>query len=928
MTDESLLAQLAEEFTRKVREGQLPDVEEYGRRYPQLAGRIRELLSTLVLLEEAAAAKRNASSDQTPTKSPQAGSPQEGTSAHAQRFVAGAVLTGRYRIISLLGKGGMGEVYRAEDLKLAQSVALKFLPESLAVDGAALARLYREVNIARQVSHPNVCRVYDIGETPAEHFLSMEYIDGEDLATLLRRIGRLPVEKAIEIGCQICAGLASIHETGVLHRDIKPSNIIIDRRGRVRITDFGLASVADQIREISCAGTPAYMAPEQLHGGKLSEKTDIYALGLVLYEMFTGRRAHSPADGENLGGRQDGAEPTPPSAIVRDLDPKVERLILRCLHKNPQERPSAKEIGTALGGKDLIAAALAAGEIPSPEMVAAAGREDGWRPWLAWACLAFVILGIATAFVLSPKYFLFQRVRLEKPPAVMVEKAQDILRKIGYRETPVDSAFGFESDEEYFQYVRSHNRSPSRWDWLPDSALQFWYRQSQGVLARESMIPSLFHPVFGVTYYDPQPTIAGEACVWLDRRGRLTYLEVLPPEVDKSAGTPGVPDWSILFREAGLDPAKWTAAEPTWTPMGYADTRAAWQGVLPARPEIAMRIEAAAYKGKPVFWRLIGPWGGVPSRTASAPSSMGQKMVDIIAVSIMAALMIGGALIARRNLRKGIGDRRGAGRLAFLIFALMGIVWIFSEHHVPTMHELYLFSLFAGSALLTSVQLWFWYIALEPLVRRRWPVSLTSWSRLLSGRFRDPLVGRDLLIGCAIGVIYILLDHLSFLVPDWLGVPHPEPDASRPEIFAGARAVIPIVCSAPIRAAEFGLLILFILFLLRLLLRSQWAATAVFLAFFATLSALGSESPLLGGIFGALVWGLPLLSLVRFGLLATTAGIFTCFILEWFPVTMQLSAWYSGMGLLGAGLVLILTVAAFRISLADRPLFGRPLLED
>ena len=448
------------------------------------------------------------------------------------------------------------------------------------------------------------------------------------------------------------------------------------------------------------------------------------------------------------------------------------------------------------------------------------------------------------------------------------------------------------------------------------------------MLEREEMIPSFFHPVFGVTYDDPQPTIAGEASVWLDRRGHLTYLEVLPPEVDKSAGTPQTPDWSILFREAGFDPAKWTAADPIWTPCGYADTRAAWKGVLPGRPEIAMRIEAAAYRGKPTFWRLIGPWGGIPSRASSGPPSIGQKITDIIAVSIMAALMIGGALIARRNLRKGIGDRRGAGRLASLTFGLMALVWIFSEHHVPTIHEFYLFSLFAGSALLISVQLWFWYIALEPLIRRRWPMSLTSWSRLLSGRFRDALVGRDLLIGCVVGVIYVLLDHLSFLIPDWIGAPHAAPYASRTEVFVGARALIPIACSAPVRATEFGLLILFILFLLRVLLRKQWAATLVFLAFFAAMGALDSESPILGGILGALEWALPLLVVLRFGLLATTTGIFAYNILSWFPLTMQLSAWYSGMGLLGAGLVLILSLVAFRTSLSDRPLFGRSLLED
>ena len=132
------------------------------------------------------------------------------------------MLAERYRIVALAGKGGMGEVYRAEDLKLGQTVALKFLPEELAGDAAALARFHREVRVARQVSHPNVCRVFDIGETGGLAFLSMEYVDGEDLGSLLRRIGRLPQDKAVEIARQMCAGLAAAHEFGVLHRDLKP----------------------------------------------------------------------------------------------------------------------------------------------------------------------------------------------------------------------------------------------------------------------------------------------------------------------------------------------------------------------------------------------------------------------------------------------------------------------------------------------------------------------------------------------------------------------------------------------------------------------------------------------------------------------------------------------------------------------------------
>ena len=158
------------------------------------------------------------------------------------RFLPGAMVAGRYRINGLIGRGGMGDVYRADDLKLGQPVALKFLPAAVSNRPDRLNRFLNEVKIARQVSHPNVCRVYDIGEFEGHHYLSMEFVDGEDLASLLRRIGRLPEDKAIQVARQVCAGLAAAHDEGVLHRDMKPANVMIDGRGRARITDFGLAA--------------------------------------------------------------------------------------------------------------------------------------------------------------------------------------------------------------------------------------------------------------------------------------------------------------------------------------------------------------------------------------------------------------------------------------------------------------------------------------------------------------------------------------------------------------------------------------------------------------------------------------------------------------------------------------------------------------
>ena len=286
---------------------------------------------------------------------PASSSPDEG------RFVPGTLVAGRYRIISLLGRGGMGEVYRATDLTLSQPVALKFLPDSGPDHQRGLERFHSEVRIARQVSHPNVCRVYDVGEADGMPYISMEYVDGEDLASLLQRIGRLPADKALEIARKICAGVAAAHDKGVIHRDLKPANIMLDRRGNVVVMDFGLAAVADQLRGAEArSGTPAYMAPEQLRGEQVSAKSDIYALGMVLYEIFTGKRAYDAASMAELIRMQESGQITSMSSIAAEIDPAVEKAIRRCLDPDPARRPAtALTVAAALPGGDPLAAALA-----------------------------------------------------------------------------------------------------------------------------------------------------------------------------------------------------------------------------------------------------------------------------------------------------------------------------------------------------------------------------------------------------------------------------------------------------------------------------------------------------------------------------------------------------------------------------------------
>ncbi|HEY0728485.1 MAG TPA: serine/threonine-protein kinase, partial [Pyrinomonadaceae bacterium] len=443
------------------------------------------------------------------------------------RFIPGDVLSDRYRIVGLLGRGGMGEVYRADDLKLKQPVALKFLPESLTANGPALARFYREVSVARQISHRHVCRVYDVAEFEGQHFISMEFVRGEELSSLLKRIGRLPQAKAIDVARQLCAGLAAVHERGVLHRDLKPANIMLDEHGDVRITDFGIAALAEELdQREAMAGTPAYMSPEQLEGHELTNKSDIYSLGLVLYEVFTGKRAFEASTLQDLIQlRRSDTTPTSLGELVPELDPLVERVIFRCLERDTAKRPaSALQVAAALPGGDPLAAALAAGETPSPEMVAAAPKQGGLRPAVAASLFASVIVLAALLCFLPRNMMLFHKVPLEKSPEVLRDRATELVKKFGYTAPPGDSAFGISVDRQYLGHIHENDPSPTRWQQLSTgqpAAIYFWYRQS----------PSAFNVSNGgfVDEDEPARDLPGMTTMTLDTLGRLRSFYAVPP---------------------------------------------------------------------------------------------------------------------------------------------------------------------------------------------------------------------------------------------------------------------------------------------------------------------------------------------------------------------------------------------------------------
>jgi serine/threonine-protein kinase len=614
----------------------------------------------------------------------------------------------------------------------------------------------------------------------------------------------------------------------------------------------------------------------------------------------------------------------------------VNRVIRRCLAEDPAKRPaSALQVAAALPGGDPLAAALAAGETPSPEMVAAAGDIEGLHPVIAWALLAGVIVSVAATILLNAQTKLYRRVPLEKTPEVLAERARNILQSAGYSEPPADTAIGFYEGNEFLRYFAEHDKSKTRWESLETGAFVFWYRGSPRPLATKAFLPDA--PIGGLVWTnDPPLDVPGMTLVSLNPLGRLTQFIAVPPQFEKPPGTATPPDWAPLFSAAGLDPSKWPPAQPAWAPPVYGDVRVAWTGSLAERPNIPIRIEAAAFRGKPVYFELIGPWKHAEGMQPNQPTTL-ERVNLAIGIIVLFSMLVGGAMLARRNLRLGRGDRLGASRLAAVVFAV-GAAPYFVAHHVPSSSELALFTEFLVWGFARWCFFWLLYVALEPYVRRRWPATLVSWSRLLAGGFRDPLVGRDVLVGCLFGALLTVLSRVAWFVPSWLDESPTQP-LSGPQLqFLGMRTIIAALSGGLIVSLFVALAFLFVLFLFRALLRKDWAAGVAFVL--VTSISLGSPILFAGGsqsTAAALVNGLTLMIfnatavilITRFGLLAETATLFfQLSLLENFPLTTQASAWYADISLVGILLMAAMAFYGFYTSLGGRPVFGGAVLEE
>jgi hypothetical protein len=871
----------------------------------------------------------------------------------AVRFEPGHRLGKRYRIVALIGRGGMGEVYRADDLELGQSVALKFLPERISANPDALQRFRNEVRMARQVTHANVCRIHDIAEEDGHVFLIMEHVDGEDLDSLLRRIGRPSRDKAIEIARQLCAGVAAAHQAGVLHRDLKPGNVMLDGRGRVRITDFGLAGLTKDLERAGIDGTPAYMAPEQLAGRGVSTRSDVYSLGLVLYELFTGKRAHSGGTLAELRHEHERGSVTSASTHVQDLDPAIERVLERCLEKDPSLRPaSAQAVLRALPGGDPLAEAIAAGETPSPELIAHAGDAGSLSPRVAIGGL----IGIAAAFLVAWLVFPVGRPGEvlsvpEQPPSVLAIRADDALRALGWDELlEGHSASGLARDPLLVREMTSEATDADGSAPRRGPGTLFWRRWSV-----QPLRPKEFHQP-AVTMDDPPMGMPGQAGVALDASSRLVYLAILPQPKELAPGaapaalaSEPAPDWGKLFELARLDIDEFHAVAPSRGPSGGVptDANATWEGAWPEDPDRTLTFHAGARSGRPVYWEIDWKLGPSLADPSIAPSPldgaadtwmtrMARKWHEPSFVSWRTnALWICAIVLAWRHLRSGRGDRRGAVRLGAFVTAMYWLGgWVLFVPQAASYGESIANSFFSehlGHALVHGAAMTVFYLALEPYARRLWPRMLVGWSRLLQGRLTDPLVGRELLRGgAACAAAFLALAALE-RVAVGAGLGQWRPPVGAPFIAIGSPGTwVFELLVAPPRAVLVALDLVMLLLVWRLLLRSPRAAVvAVFLlgVFLNYGGVINPDQPLLELAGAALLSGLAVAVLLRGGLLAFTVYLWASSTFVMALPAAAAGSWARTAQVAPLAFILGVLALGAWISMAGRPILGDLLAE-
>src|SRR6202522_1225652 len=339
-----------------------------------------------------------------------------------------AALGQRYEILAAAGHGSMGNVYKARDRETGETVALKLLKPEIASDQAMMDRFKNELLYARKITHKNVCRVYEFNRGDGIAYTSMEFVEGESLRSVLNRFGALSQKKATDLALQICSGLKEAHAQGIVHRDLKPENVMIDASGNLKLMDFGIARSMEAVTRLTGAmvGTPAYMAPEQVSGTAVDYRTDIYSLGLMLYEMFTGMPAFTAENAIAVALKQMREDPAPPRTIDPSIPVPLERIMLKCLAKEPAKRfQTVADLESALQTPSaaatlppIVAPAVAAAHALRPTPVAAAPLSAPPRKSTAGPTVFLILFGSALvlAMLAGLRWLAVTKAALKIPP--------------------------------------------------------------------------------------------------------------------------------------------------------------------------------------------------------------------------------------------------------------------------------------------------------------------------------------------------------------------------------------------------------------------------------------------------------------------------------------------------------------------------------
>jgi hypothetical protein len=634
-----------------------------------------------------------------------------------------SALTVRYEVLAEIGRGGMGIVYKARDHQTGDLVAIKVLHPSVASDPRVLERFKNELVLARRITHKNVCRVYDLNDFGGTAVISMELLEGRSLRAMLREVESVSVRQGLKIIRQITAGLAEAHAQAVVHRDLKPENILIGRDGSVKIMDFGIARLADSRITATgqFVGTPAYMSPEQAEGNPADARSDIYSLGLVMYEMFCGRPAFSGETPIAIVAKQVAETPAAPRAIESDLPVRIDEAIRKCLEKKPERRfQSVEELDAALSAD--TGASL---ETPTPERAGLPAHLARWQR-IDWALLAAAAAGLIVFFPSFARVSLAPRSQVTFDRTVLRRIAEEHLQRLGAQVTPVKQ-IGTDLDPGMYVYLASKNGA---------------------AMARDAANNPVHYWTWLVTFEG--------ASVHVDNRGRLTSFSRGAVPVDANAkpfddarnqATRAIEDF-FAVRTSTLEPEQETRGQV----YGFA-----WLG--PPNDLVRERYSAdidelgvsslqVAPQLPPGYSRESFPYGEVTM------NEWGMPVAVVIGVLVCAI-----GFLNRRRVAGVAPWRTAVVVVAFIVGAVQ------SSATIPFFGVGELVSVGVALGVLFALVAYLGSVALEVLLRKGNTYKLDTVAALFTMRSRKDGAGLSIVRGSAIGLVLLGLDTLAA----WIG---------------------------------------------------------------------------------------------------------------------------------------------------------------